>query len=96
VNNGISNKVPSHHTSSEVLIAHHHHLLCNMVNKGISNKVLSHHRRGDTTLRGQVGGGWALEIKTFLGPVKWHRANRGVPFGPEKSRFPGLNPLPLS
>jgi hypothetical protein len=21
-------------------------------------------------LRGQVGGGWALEIKTFLGPVK--------------------------
>jgi hypothetical protein len=23
---------------------------------------------------GQVGGGWALEIDTFLGPVKWHRA----------------------
>jgi hypothetical protein len=21
-------------------------------------------------IRGQVGGGWALEIKTFLGPVK--------------------------
>jgi hypothetical protein len=25
-------------------------------------------------LRGQVGWGWALEIETFLGPVKWHRA----------------------
>ncbi len=30
--------------------------------------------------RGQVGGGWALEIKTF-GPVKWHRAVRRVSFG---------------
>jgi hypothetical protein len=27
-------------------------------------------------LLGQVGGGWALEIKTFLGPVKWHLAYR--------------------
>jgi hypothetical protein len=25
-------------------------------------------------LRGQVGGGWALKIETFLGSVKWHRA----------------------
>ncbi len=33
------------------------------------------------TLRGQVGGGWALEIVSFLGPVKWHRADRRVPFG---------------
>jgi hypothetical protein len=32
-------------------------------------------------LRGQVGGGWALEFESFLGPVKWHRANRLVPFG---------------
>jgi hypothetical protein len=24
-------------------------------------------------LRGQVGGGLALEFKSFLGPVKWHR-----------------------
>jgi hypothetical protein len=32
-------------------------------------------------LRRQVGGGWALEIETFLGPVKWHRAVRRVPFG---------------
>ncbi len=31
-------------------------------------------------LLGQVGGGWALEFKSFLGPVKWHRANRRVPF----------------
>jgi hypothetical protein len=33
------------------------------------------------TLRGQVGGGWALEMESFLGPVKWHRADRRVPFG---------------
>jgi hypothetical protein len=31
-------------------------------------------------LQGQVGGGWALEIESFLGPVKWHRADRRVPF----------------
>ncbi len=37
-------------------------------------------------LRGQVGGGWALEIETFLGPVKCHRAVRRVPFGAQKSR----------
>jgi hypothetical protein len=23
----------------------------------------------------------ALEIESFLGPVKWHRADRRVPFG---------------
>ena len=27
-------------------------------------------------LRGQVGLGWALEIETFLGPAKWHRASK--------------------
>ncbi len=32
-------------------------------------------------LRGQVGGGWALAFESFLGPVKWHRADRRVPFG---------------
>ena len=32
-------------------------------------------------LRGQVGGCWELEIEMFLGPVKWHSANRRVPFG---------------
>jgi hypothetical protein len=36
-------------------------------------------------LRGQGGVGWALEIETFLGPVKWHRAVRRVPFGAQKS-----------
>jgi hypothetical protein len=25
------------------------------------------------TLRGQVGGGLALEMESFLGPVKWRR-----------------------
>jgi hypothetical protein len=32
-------------------------------------------------LRGQVGGGWALEIETFLGHAKWHQADRQVSFG---------------
>ncbi len=36
-------------------------------------------------LRVQVGNDWALEIETFLGPVKWHRAVRRVTFGTEKS-----------
>ncbi len=36
-------------------------------------------------LRREVGGGWALEFQSFLGPVKWHRADRGVPFGTEKT-----------
>jgi hypothetical protein len=35
-------------------------------------------------LLGQVGGGWALEFESFLGPVKWRRANRRVPFGAQK------------
>jgi hypothetical protein len=34
------------------------------------------------TLRGQVGGDWALEMD--LGPVKWHRADRRVPIGAQK------------
>jgi hypothetical protein len=37
-------------------------------------------------LRGQVGGGKALEIETFFGPVKWHRAVRRVSFGAQRSR----------
>ena len=41
---------------------------------------------GANPLRGQVGGGWAMEIETFLGPVKWHRTVRRVPFGAQKSR----------
>jgi hypothetical protein len=37
-------------------------------------------------LRGEVGGGWALEFPSFLGPVKWERADRRVPFGAQKTR----------
>jgi hypothetical protein len=37
------------------------------------------------TLIGQVGGGRALEIESFLGLVKWHRADRRVPFGAQKT-----------
>jgi hypothetical protein len=40
--------------------------------------------RADTLL-GQVGGGWALEMESFLGPVKWHQADRQVPFGAQKT-----------
>jgi hypothetical protein len=41
--------------------------------------------RSDPVL-GQVGGGWALEIEIFLGPVKWHRADRRVLFGAQKTQ----------
>ncbi len=34
------------------------------------------------TLRRQVGGGWALEIESFLGPVKWHRAHIIIIYAP--------------
>ncbi len=44
-------------------------------------------------LRGEVGEGWALEFSSFLGPVKWHRANRRVQFGAQKTReFQGPTP----
>ncbi len=36
-------------------------------------------------LREQVGGGRALEIESFLGPVKWLRAERRVLFGAQKT-----------
>jgi hypothetical protein len=36
-------------------------------------------------LLAQVWGGWALEIETFLGIVKWHRAVRQVPYGAQTS-----------
>jgi hypothetical protein len=45
------------------------------------------------TLRGQVGGGWALEIETFLSPVKWHWAIRPVPFWAQRTQnFQGQPP----
>ncbi len=40
------------------------------------------------TLRGQVGGGWALEMESFFGPVKWHRADRRVTFGTQERDAP--------
>jgi hypothetical protein len=45
-------------------------------------------------LRGQVGGGRALKIETFLGPVKWHRAVRRVPFGAQKVEISRAQPRP--
>ncbi len=36
-------------------------------------------------LLGQLGGGWAVEFESFLGPVKWHRADRRVPLGAQKT-----------
>jgi hypothetical protein len=43
-------------------------------------------------LQGQVGGGWALDTASFLGPVKWHRADRRVPFGAQKTSRAQLPP----
>jgi hypothetical protein len=34
-----------------------------------------------------VGGGWALKIESFLGPVNWNRADRRVSFGAQKLNF---------
>jgi hypothetical protein len=45
-------------------------------------------------LRGQVGGGWALEFESFLSPVKWHQADRRVPFGAQKLKISRAQPLP--
>jgi hypothetical protein len=47
-------------------------------------------------LRGQVGAGWALEIESFLGTVKCHRADRRVSFGAQKTLdFQGPNLLEI-
>ncbi len=48
-------------------------------------------------LRGEVGGGWALEFSSFLGPLKWHQADRRVPFGAQKTQeFQGPSPSHFS
>ncbi len=47
-----------------------------------------------TPLRGQGGGGWALEVTTFLSPVKWHRAVRRVSFGAQKVAISRAQPPP--
>jgi hypothetical protein len=39
------------------------------------------------------GRGWALELESFLGPVKWHRVDRRVPFGAQNTPF--ILPLQL-
>ncbi len=46
-------------------------------------------------LREQVGSGWALEIKTFLGPVELHQSVRRVPFRAQKSRDQDPAPAPI-
>jgi hypothetical protein len=45
-------------------------------------------------LRGQVGEGFALEIERFLGPVKWHQADKRVPFGAQKIEISRAQPPP--
>ncbi len=43
--------------------------------------------------RASVRGLGPLEIKSFLGTVKWHRADRGVPFWAQKTQdFQGRTP----
>jgi hypothetical protein len=44
-------------------------------------------------LRGQVGGGWALGIETFMGRVKGHQVVKQVPFGVQKN-LDFLGPTP--
>ena len=44
-------------------------------------------------LLGEVGGGWALEFPSFLGPEKWESTDRRVPFGAQKTQeFQGQTP----
>ncbi len=40
--------------------------------------------RAASIYEGKWEGGRALEIKTFLGPVQWHGADRRMPFGAHK------------
>jgi hypothetical protein len=51
----------------------------------------------ETPLRGQAGGGWALEVETFFEPCEMASSRQAsVIWGLKKSRFPGPNPLPLA
>jgi hypothetical protein len=51
-------------------------------------------------LQRKVGRGWALEVDTFLGPVKWHRAVQGHinqrSVGSFMYRRPTLYPLEIA
>jgi hypothetical protein len=38
--------------------------------------------------------GWALEIESFLGLVKWHRVDRRVKFGAQKLEISMAQPPP--
>jgi hypothetical protein len=51
---------------------------------------------GANSLPGQVGGGWALEIETFLGPVKWHCPLGECHLGPKKVEISRAQPPPTS
>jgi hypothetical protein len=41
---------------------------------------------GAASITRASGRGWALEIETFWGPVKWHRVDRRVPLRAQKSK----------
>jgi hypothetical protein len=43
--------------------------------------------RADTYITWASGRDWALEMGSVLGPVKWYRADRRVPFGAQKTNF---------
>ncbi len=60
----------------------HNNYLCTCDLYGPVRNVLM---RADP-LRGPVGGGWVLEIESFLSPVKWHPADTRVPLGAQKTR----------
>jgi hypothetical protein len=47
-------------------------------------------------LLGEVGGGWALEIYTFLGQMALSYRLDASSQGPKKLQFPGPDPLPLA
>jgi hypothetical protein len=45
-------------------------------------------------LQEEVGGVWALEFSSFLGPVQCHRDDRHVPFGAQKLENSRAQPPP--
>jgi hypothetical protein len=48
------------------------------------------------TLRGQLGGGWALESSVFGPQMALAYRLDAISQGPKNSPFPGPNPLPLA
>ncbi len=45
-------------------------------------------------LRGKLGGGWALEISSFLGP-KWHSPIGSIPFHRTQKTLEFQGPIPM-